>query len=315
LPFAHLSVELGHLYMEDLTAPDADLSAHFTRIAPWVAPPLLAAVAGVPPAARPRVSTCLLVDDYFSPLGSPAEVIGRLVSAATGAGLTVDYVARESACAAPSPLATAPTDGEVSLASLVEAAIVADPAFGATGPRPSPRESGWLANGERSPSNKGSSPAAAMTETAVWAPPRENAKRRHSVFVDVQLWDEPGGERLWSCAMLAGVWQLLRLGLLRVGGRSAAAPVRMNVDELPQRWDGLPAVIQVSDGPASFFAYRAMSVLDSRFFPVEQAVRTILSQVSVDPLVVKQVMTRAENERCRLPRAVPDRLSYVFLGS
>ncbi|MBL7487913.1 hypothetical protein I6A60_19155 [Frankia sp. AgB1.9] len=328
VPLAHLSVELGHLYMEDLTAPDADLGAHFARIAPWVDPPRLAAVARVPQ-SRLRVSTCLLIDDYFSAPGSPADVIGQLVTAAAGAGLRVDYIARESACAtAPRPAAptSRPTaggagsfpaddDGEISLAALVEAALVADPPFGATGVRPTPAQIGWLSNGERTPGADGARPAAAMAGETRWAPPRENAARRHSVFVDVELWDVPRDARVWSCPMLAGVWQLLRLGLLRVAGRSAVNPVRMDVDALPTRWAELPPVIQLADRVAPFCAYRAMSVLDSRFFPVEHAVRTILAQVATDPVVAEQALTRAGQEGTPLPRAVPDRLSYVFLGS
>jgi hypothetical protein len=115
--------------------------------------------------------------------------------------------------------------------------------------------------------------------------------------------------------MLSGVWQLLRLGLLRVSGRSAVTPVRLELDELPAAWADLPPVIQLEDRAAPFCAYRSMSVLDARFFPVEHAVRTILAQVTIDPTAAEQATRRASAEGAPLPRAITDRLSYIFLGS
>jgi hypothetical protein len=299
VPLAHVSVELGHLYMEDLVAADADLGPHFARIAPWVDADRLAAVARVP-SRRLRASTCLLIDDYFGAPRPPGPVIADLVTAAADNGLTVDYVARESACA---------VAGDVALAELVEAAIVVDPPFGTTGSRPPPTQSGWLSNGERTP------PAgvpAAMTKDVPWRPPRENGARRHSVFVDVELWDVVDGTRVWSCPMLAAVWQLLRLGVVRVAGRGPFTPVRMEVADLPADWSTLPPVIQLTERPAPFAAYRSFSVFDARFFAVEHAVRTILSQVNIDPAVTAQSVNRGQREGIAVPVAVPDRISYVL---
>src|SRR5207245_1777943 len=68
------------------------------RIAPWAR---TAAEALVPQAtgSRPRISTCFLIDDYFTQFSSPAEVIPQLLTAAQRHGLQIDYLARESACA------------------------------------------------------------------------------------------------------------------------------------------------------------------------------------------------------------------------
>ena len=36
VPLAHLSLELGHLYMEDFEAGPERLREHFARVRPWV---------------------------------------------------------------------------------------------------------------------------------------------------------------------------------------------------------------------------------------------------------------------------------------
>ncbi len=99
--------------------------------------------------------------------------------------------------------------------------LVTEPVPGTTGGRPPLTETGWLTNGQRSPST---SRGEAMARRSPWQPPRESARRRHSIFVDVELWDEHDGQRTWSCPMLAAVWQLLRLGLLRDRGRPVVTP-------------------------------------------------------------------------------------------
>ena len=53
---------------------------------------------------EPRISTCFLVDDYFTQFSSPREVLPMLHEAAAAAGLTIDYLAREDAAAADFPL-------------------------------------------------------------------------------------------------------------------------------------------------------------------------------------------------------------------
>jgi hypothetical protein len=303
---AHLSVELGHLYREDLADEDLDgggdgrrLVNHFRAVRPWY-DALRQNCADALPGRVPRVSTCFLIDDYFGQFSSPAELIPALVAAADEAGLAIDYLARESACAE--------ADG-VPLAALVEARLVDDPPPGTNGSRPPARETGWLCNGQRTPASSGE----ALRELQSWRPPAENGARNHSIFVDVELWNEQGGHRVWSCPFLAAVWQLLRLGLLRNLGEPVAAPVPGGTD-LPATWAELPAIVQLSPQAAPFSAYRTASVLTGRFLPIELAVRTILSQVHVDPDADRQVIQRSSGESLALPAEVVDRLSYVFLA-
>lgn len=300
LPLAHVSIELGHLYMEDFAAGIDRLREQFRQVAPWVAT-ARAVYGGDRPGRRGRVSTCFLIDDYFSRFGSPAEVVPMLVEAAADSGLAIDYVARESCCV---------EADKVALAALVEARLVSDPPPGTNGSRPPVTETGWLCNGQRSPVNEG---IGAMEETAMWRPPVQNAARRHSIFADIELWDEKNGQRTWSCPFLAAVWQLLRLGLLRNLGRSVVHPVPW-AGAFPQDWDELPPIVRLTESAAPFSAYRTVSVLAGRFLPIELAVRTILGQVAVDAQVLRQIEQRSEGEGIRLADEIVDRVGYIFLA-
>jgi hypothetical protein len=246
------------------------------------------------------VSTCFLIDDYFSTLSSPHEIVPALLAAAHDSGLAIDYLARESACAE--------VDG-TGVAAILEGHLVADPSPGTTGSRPPTPLTGWLSNGQRSPAADGYE---AMSAPRLWTPPRENAAERHSVFVDVELWHERDGRRSWSCAFLAAVWQSMRLGLLRHDGRVVIRPERWE-GPWPQQWEELPPVVQLTERPAPFSAYRTLSILDVRFLPIELAVRTILDQVAVDPVAAGQVIDRAGDEGFELPAEAADRVRYVFL--
>ncbi|MDX6739817.1 SCO2522 family protein [Actinocorallia sp. A-T 12471] len=299
VPRSHLSLELGHLYMEDLLGGPKALDRHFAAVKPW-ADFLLKRHEGL------RVSTCFLVDEYFSQVKGPAELIPELLDAAAKAGLTIDYVARESACAA---------IGAVSPAELLLDRIVPVPAQGSDGSRPSPQYSGWLTNSEHGIAETWISEAMAPAHT--WSPPSENGARAHSISMDVQLWDEPKGVRRWSCAHLAAVWQMLRLGLLRYEGRAVVEPV-VWTDPFPDTWAALPAVVHLPPGgerprrPRPFAAYRTMTILETRFAKVEQAVRLILEQTSVDGLVAAQAVEQARAERVELPPEPVRRISHVF---
>jgi len=297
-PLSHVSIELGHLYMEDFEAGPERLREQFRRVAPW-AGTVRSSWQDRVPGGRARVSTCFLIDDYFSRFSTPAELVPMVLEAAADCDLTIDYIARESACAV--------SDG-VELARLVEDRLVNDPPPDTNGSRPPVKESGWLCNGARSPQV---GTVQAMGKANRWAPPLQNAKRGHSIFVDVELWDENGGKRTWSCPFLAAVWQLLRLGLLRTDGRLPLRPV-MREDAFPDDWESLPAVMQLNPAAAPFSAYTTLSVLSPRFLPVELAVRTILSQVAVDGDVLRQVVARSGGEGIRLEEELVDRISYVF---
>jgi hypothetical protein len=300
VPLSHVSIELGHLYAEDFERGPAYLRDQFERVRPWAE--VLRSVCERRAGRRPRISTCFLIDDYFTRFGEPAEVIGELTAAAADCGLRIDYVARESGCA---------VAGKVPLAEIVEQRLVPDPHPGADGSRPPVHEGGWLCNGERS---KPTAVEEAMKSPAPWRPPRENSARRHSIFVDVELWNEPsGGPRLWSCPFLAAVWQLLRLGLLRYDGEAVATPVTWEGD-LPTDWDEMPSILRLNPAAQPFSAYQTMSVLAPRFLPIEEAVRTILDQVAIDDGVLRQIADRSAAESIKVPSAIVDRIAYVFLG-
>lgn len=296
---AHLSIELGHLYMEDYAAGYDRLLTHFRRVKGW-ADQAVDGVAAELSGRRPRVSTCFLIDDYFTQFSKPAEVIRDILRAAEECEVRIDYIAREAGCAE--------SDGGYP-ARLVEARLVADPPPGTNGARPPVGETGWLCNGQRTPG----SGTEAMEDPVPWAPPLENARNRHSIFLDVELWDTVDDRRVWSCPFLAAVWQLLRLGLLRDKGAVVAPPRQYTLDQTHD-WGDVPTVVQVNPKAHPFAAYRTLSILDSRFLHVEHAVRTILSQVAVERDVAELVAARAGGEKLFHPASVVDRMEYVFTG-
>jgi hypothetical protein len=299
LPLAHVSVEIGHLYMEDLAEGESAVRRTFAAVAPWVRAARTPEAIGCAKKSV-RLSTCFLIDDYFSRFSSPAEVIPMVLSAAKLEDLEIDYLARESACA---------SAGGVSPASLTLGSLVTEPAPGTTGGRPPLTETGWLTNGQRSPSTARNE---AMARRAPWQPPLESARRRHSIFVDIELWNEHDGQRTWSCAMLAAVWQLMRLGLLRDEGRAVVTPPDWTDPLFPDSWNDLPPVVRLNPRAAAFAAYTTLSVLSPRFLSVELAVRTILGQFACDSTIFAEATARAARDAMPLPAELVDRIRYVF---
>jgi hypothetical protein len=301
IPLSHLSIELGHLYFEEFRGGPEALARYFERIRPWIEA-TTSIVRQKVPSHRPRISTCFLIDDYFARFSSPAEVLPQLIKAAESQNVTIDYIARESACAV--------ADG-VPLAELVLSRLVPDPQPGSTGVRPPVTITGWLSNGQRSPV---AAEVQAMSAVARdWQPPAENgALNNHSIFLDVQLWDEWNGKRRYSCPYLATIWQLLRLGLIRYDGTSVGTPVP--VEQLPDEWDRLPAIVQVNPKAHAFSAYSTFSILGQRFLTVEHAVRTILQQVNIEQAVTDQVNTRSAGEGIAVPGELWERIEYLFVA-
>ena len=298
LPLSHVSVELGHLYVEDLARGERALRDTFAVVAPWVR--AVEAPRSIGCVKQPiRTSTCFLIDDYFSRFSSPDELIPMVTSAAESEGLRIDYLARESACA---------QTRDSRVAHLVQGRLVTEPVAGTTGARPPLSETGWLTNGQRSPNT---SRGEAMAKREAWRPPQESARRRHSIFVDVELWDEHNGVRTWSCAMLAAVWQLIRLGLLRDQGRPVLTPQDWT-DPWPDSWDEMPPITRLNQGAAAFAAYTTLSVLSPRFLPVELATRTILGQFLPEGPVLAETDMRAARDGMQLPVELVDRVRYVF---
>lgn len=299
LPLSHVSVEIGHLYVEDFLHGADDVQRTFVAAAPWVHTARTPQAVGCDKESV-RVSTCFLIDDYFSRFASPATVIPMVLAGAEREGVEIDYLARESACAS--------ADG-MSPATVTLGSLVTEPVPGTTGGRPPLTQTGWLTNGQRSPSTAWGE---AMAKRSPWQPPRESARRRHSIFIDVELWDDHDGQRTWSCPMLAAVWQLMRLGLLRDRGRPVVTPQDWTDPCFPDNWDDLPPVIRLKPRAAPFAAYTTLSVLSPRFLPVELAVRTILSQFACDSNVFAEATERATRDAMRLPDELVDRIRYVF---
>lgn len=329
LPLAHVSVEVGHLYADQLKADDDDLTELFAKAVRQLPVDLfdLLVVDGDDEQPRrtarrdfgrqaphvPRISSCVLVDDYScDPATEPSETLPRVVGAARRAGLRLDYLAREAACA---------QVDEVSPAALLVRALVPEPPEGASGARPPASLSGWVCNGVRSPD-----PIGPAMSPSRWQPPRQNAPEGHSIVVDVELWSPYDGsatepppvsvrldlpDRRWSCAALAASWQLLRLGLLRHHGEPAwtAHPLPQR---WPTRWFQLPPLIQLRARAAPFAAYQTTSVLPNRFLLTESGVRTILGQVAADPDLLAEVAERARAEGAAVPARIDSRIGYVF---
>ncbi|MFI7399437.1 SCO2522 family protein [Streptomyces sp. NPDC049541] len=298
VPLSHLSLELGHLYMEDFEAGPERLREHFAEVRLWV-DAARASAARRTGGKRPRISTCFLVDDYFTRFSTPAELVPLVLKEAEKAGLVIDYLARESGCA---------VADRIELAESVMHRLVESPPPGSYGSRPSVSQTGWLANGQRTPTTK----RAALGEVKGWEPPQETAARNHSVFMDVELWSEKDGRRLWSCPFLAAVWQLARLGLLRHLGEPVLVPRQWNGEDFPQDWDRLPPLLQLNPQAAAFSAYRTCTLMPNRFLAVEDAVRLILDQTEVDSGALRQVAERSAREGLAVPAAVAQRATYVF---
>ncbi|HET6499319.1 MAG TPA: SCO2522 family protein [Amycolatopsis sp.] len=308
---SHLSIEVGHLYLDEFRRGEDRIRAQFEQVAPWVAAATAAVSAEVRAAGteNPRVSTCFLIDDYFRDDTDPGETIGKLTGIAKRCGITIDYLAREAACC---------VAGDIEVAELTAAMLLPEPPPGTDGRRPPPATSGWLCNGERSHPAESDQ----AMQLARWQPPEEFGKRNHSIFLDIELWRERqevvDGEltsrRQWSCPFLAAVWQLLRLGMLRNYGEPVIQPQEWTPDApWPQRWHELPPLIRLNQRAAPFAAFRSVSILPRTYLPVEHAVDVILRHLELDEAVVRQVTERGSEVGLSVPARVTDRLSHVFI--
>lgn len=306
VPLSHLSIEVGHLHMEDIRNDDERIRTHFQAIAPWLATSIASGDAN---GNKFRASTCFLIDDYFQRDTRPEDVMGNLLRAAAECGVSIDYIAREAGCC---------VADDVPLAELTAARLLPEPAPGANGSRPPTSASGWLCNGKRSPESESDQ----AMRTPQWRPPQEFSKWHHSIFIDIELWKEADelvnghavSQRTWSCAFLASVWQLQRLGMLRYHGEAVAQPCPWAPDtRWPKRWDELPAVIQLNPHAAPFAAYRSLSILPHWYLPIENAVRVILGHLSLDDGATDQIVDRAAAEGMLVSRSVVERVSHIFI--
>jgi hypothetical protein len=316
VPLAHLSVETGHLYLDDFADGDRLIARQLEQAAPWLE------AAGKRIRKRfgrnARISTCFLVDDYTpsSTVGEPpkpTEVVDIVTAAAEQAGFKIDYLAREAGCAVACERPYSGPRDQSRLADIVAGLIVEEAAIGANGSRPPTAQTGWLSNGQRSPA------VTVAMDAPEWEAPQEFGSYRHSVFVDVELWSmdksRSDPERQYSCALLAAVWQLLRLGLLRDAGRAVAGPYRFGAGEaLPDLWSQLPSITQLTAEAAPFAAYQSLSLLPPHYRAAEHAAEVIVDHLQFDEKVLKQTKDRALHESS--PVTLPDnparRLSHLF---
>ncbi|MFF3228670.1 SCO2522 family protein [Nocardia suismassiliense] len=320
VPLSHLSIEVGHFYMNEIANDMDQVVREFRRIVPLVE--AFIASARVQFGPRARVSTCYLIDDYFQPDTDPREILGKLLTAADETGLRIDYLARESGCWQADPFVDGvPLDEPIRLAEMVAARIVAEPEISSsTGRRPPTAESGWLCNGRRSSLDE---PAQAM-RVQPYRPPEEFGRREHSIFLDVQLWSKRpelvnGRNEIhtkWSCAFLASVWHLLRLGMLRYDGAAVVVPQPWRAgDGWPSRWREIPAVVQLNSDATPFAAYKALSMLPKRYLAIEHSVRLILDHIDLDGDVVDQIIRCGVYDEVpvTVSRKVTERLSHLLL--
>lgn len=137
----------------------------------------------------------------------------------------------------------------------------------------------------------------------------------HEVTLNVSLSEQQGGKRTWSCAMLAAVWQLLRLGLLSEADDLIHSPPTWE-GNLPTSWDELPPVLALNSDTAPFTAYRTMSILTAQFLHTEHAVRTILKRITRRPLLDMnvEIVAAARAEGVLVPDRPLRRIEYVLLG-
>ncbi len=305
LALSHVSIEVGHFYMEDLLNGEERIRAQFREVARRLRAERAALHDGNN-GVKPRISTCFLIDDYFRPDTDPSVILPRMLQIADECQIEIDYLAREAGCHE--------ADG-VPLAEITASMLLPEPPAGTTGARPPAQESGWLCNGQRTPA-----PAMqAMMPGTAWRPPEEFGKRNHTIFTDVEMWSDEVAmvdgvrteRRRWSCPFLAAVWQLIRLGALRHRGEPVAEPATWT-EKWPSRWSELPAVIRLTDQPQPFAAYRTISILPKPYLQIEHAVDVILSHLDLDEAVVAQTARRADAEGVGLPAQVTERISHVF---
>ena len=312
VPLGHLSVETGHLYLEDFADGDRRIVRQLEQAAPW----LDAANKRIRKrfGRTARISTCFLVDDYTPPRSNveqpkPSDVVDIVTAAAEQTGFRIDYLAREAGCAVAYERPYSGPRDQSALADIVAGLIVEEAAVGANGSRPPTAQTGWLSNGERSPA------VSVAMDAPDWEAPEEFGKYRHSVFVDIELWSQDSAERQYSCSLLSSVWQLLRLGLLRNAGQAVAKPYHFGPGEAyPDLWQQLPSITQLTPDAAPFAAYEVFSILPQYYEAAEHAARIIIDHLRFDPAVLKQTADRAHDEtnQVTLPDNPAARVSHLF---
>ena len=312
---ADLSVEIGHLYLSDLkfdaisgsemenTAdledrPPDEGESQVVDLESYVTRRLDRGIAAVSPivnryrASKKRVSTAVLIDDYFYRRSSDAELLDRVVAAimeyseTAKNGIKLDYIAFEADLA----------DSVRTLINL----IAREPPAGAGSRSQAELEydDRWLGNGQ---AGRARTVKKTRRLGRVEAPPHEEStaepnRRQHSIAMDIELLSLRNGFELWSCPLLAAWWQLVRLGLLRDEHGEPTMPKR--------------TIALGRDQNVPLHAKRTLTALVPEFLEVEAAVQTILRQTALSG----DLRTQLKDSRQEIePRDHLKRISYVFV--
>lgn len=296
--FSDLSVEVGHFYISDLDrlCRESELDH---ALESFVHRSMDSGIAAVTPIVRKylerkrTVSMTVLIDDYFLPDDSKldgtdvADILREYNSSADlGPALRLDHIAFESDLA---------ESVETMLHHLMRPPRLGDGSSQGEGQH----NEAWLSNGQtgrHQPSDAHSSALDMALESQRSESTYSSGSRHpHSLSIDVEMYQERDSSKpKWACPTLAAWWQLIRLGMLRDDDDSPYYPERTIVLNQDQ----------------SFFAKRTLTALSPKFLEIEAAVRTILSQVSIPPMWLKELRDGKD-----LPKADEHlrRISHIFV--
>ena len=295
MKFSELSVEVGHFYISDLHKEN-ELGHNVERLIHQSMDAGMVAVTPIVKGYCKRdkwVSMTVLIDDYFLPEASKldgkdvADILREYNSRADlDPDLHLDYIVFESALA---------ESVEMMLRNLIRPPRLGDGSSEGVGQH----KEAWLSNGQtgrHEPSDAHSSALdMALESKRNQKTYSSRSKHPHSLSIDVEMYQERDSSKpKWACPTLAAWWQLIRLGMLR------------DCEDAPY----YPDRTIVLNQDRSLFAKRTLTALSPKFLEIEAAVRTILSQVSIPPMWLKELTVGP---------AVPEqdehlrRMSHIFV--
>lgn len=284
LEIAHMSVEIAHVYLGELTEETAGdaLAAAVDRVGP--------VIDHMTKSRGRTVSTCILIDDYFESKGpTPREAVEIFRNAAARLGFRLDWIAFEADCALAADyffdnLYPQPRFGESSHGGL----------YGEPN-RLSRSGQLWISNGDPTRETKAPRSRRFLGEETKYLPGKVRPEIATSIALDVEIAKagSQDGDLMWSCPFLAACWQLIRLGCWREPSGGMLAPKRL---------------LAVSDRPPPFFAQRTLSHLPTRYLRVEHAVQVILAQLTIDDRARREIDPHAKEFEIR------EYIEYAFGG-
>ena len=293
MDWAHLSAEVGHLYLHELRSTEGESAQiKYVEDRMWASAVALGPVIRTYLAHQKVVSTSVLIDDYFwTPGAGPspddlAELItGWRTRFRQAHGISIDFIVFESS------LADTVKTLHRRIVSLPKEGAGSDAIDASALPS-------WISNGQE---NRPTSSPTDLAPKMGLSPRQEEGRtlrqtpRPHAVRIDVELYSEKDGKRVWACPLLAAWWQLVRLGMLRDEGDVPIVP---------------PNTIDLSGGDRTLFAKRTLTALNPQFLEIEVAVRTILGQAALPDNWLKTLRDGRE-----IPGRLGhlDRIAYVFL--